>query len=233
MATTDERDAAARVTPAGESGSDDHEPDDRPQRRREWSGGLRSVVVPLLAVAAIVGAVWFLQRGRDDSGARGDGLGIVELPAAKNPTGRPPVAEEGRAAPDFALRTLDGATIRLSDLRGRTVLLNFWATWCGPCRQEVPELVRAYSANKPKGLEIIAIDVKEPEAQVRPFVEEFGMNFPVVIDTDGGVSTVYQVGTGLPVSVFIDGSGVIRTIKLGAMSENYLKTRLEALMPQQ
>ena len=99
--------------------------DERPQRRREWSGSVRSVVLPVLAVIVIVGAVWYLQAGRDAGTEREQGFGIVPLPAEKNATGRPPAADVGRAAPDFLLRTLDGGTVRLSDLRGKVVLINF------------------------------------------------------------------------------------------------------------
>src|SRR5713101_6274505 len=93
--------------PAGADGAEpDHGDvvagvDERPQRRREWSGGLRSVVVPLLAVAAIVAAVWYLQSDRGGGGSHEAGLGIVPLPSGKNPTASSPAPEQGRAAPDF------------------------------------------------------------------------------------------------------------------------------------
>lgn len=205
--------------------------DERPQRRREWAGGLRSVVLPLLVLAAIVGAVWYVQRDDGGGGAREAGAGIVSLPAAKNPTGKEPSPEQGRAAPDFVLNTPDGRPVRLSDLRGQVVLVNFWATWCGPCRQEVPELVRAYVEQKDKGLTVVAVDLQEADGQVRDFAEEFGMTFPVVVDRTGEVAGAYRVnGAGLPTTIFVDRDGVIRTIKLGGMSAEYLRGQLATLL---
>ena len=205
--------------------------DERPHRRREWAGGLRSVVLPLLAVVAIVGAIWYVERARDGGGTREAGVGIVPLPESKNPTGQPPAAREGRAAPDFVLRTLDGGTVRLSDLRGSVVLINFWASWCGPCRAEMPEIVRAHEAEQGRGLRVIAVDLQEAEGPVRDFAEEFGMRFPVAFDRTGEVARAYTVnGTGLPTTVFVDREGVIRTIKLGQMSGAFLREQLAGLL---
>jgi cytochrome c biogenesis protein CcmG, thiol:disulfide interchange protein DsbE len=205
--------------------------DERPQRRREWAGGLRSVVLPVLVIVAIVGAVWYLQRDDDGGGAGEAGTGVVALPAAKNPTGKDPSPEQGRAAPDFVLKTLDGQSVRLSDLRGQVVLINFWATWCGPCRQEVPELVRVYSEQKDRGLTVVAVDLQEADNLVRDFTEEFGMTFPVVLDRSGEVAGAYRVrGAGLPTTIFVDRDGVIRTVKLGGMSAEYLRGQLATLL---
>lgn len=196
--------------------------DERPQRRREWSGGLRSVALPLLAVAAIVAAVWYLQDGRGGGVTGEAGTGIVPLAADKNPTGRPAAVEPGRAAPDFVLRTLDGGTIRLSDLRGRTVLLNFWASWCQPCRQEMPELVRAQGELADRGLSVVAIDLQEPDGPVRDFAREFGMRFPVAFDRTGEVARTFRASTQLPTSVLVDADGVVRGLNPGPFTRDSL-----------
>ena len=203
--------------------------DERPHRRREWSGAGRSVVLPLLIVAAIVAAVWYLEVGRGSDAAKDDGFGIVALDAGRNPTGRPAVAETGRAAPDFLLRTLDGGELRLSDLRGRVVLLNFWASWCQPCRSEMPEFVRLYTTQRDRGLEVVAVDLQEAPAPVQGFVDEFSMNFRVVFDRTGEVARTYRVNQ-LPVTLIIDRDGVIRAAKYGPVTPEYLQQELAKVL---
>jgi cytochrome c biogenesis protein CcmG, thiol:disulfide interchange protein DsbE len=200
--------------------------DERPHRRREWSGAWRSIGLPVLVVAAIVAAVWYLEVGRDAGRPEtGDGLGVVALEAERNPTGRPPAAETGRAAPDFRLARLGGGDLRLSDLRGRPVIINFWATWCAPCRQEMPEFVRLYAQQPPNGVEIVGVDLQEAEAPVRQFVDEFGMTFPVVFDRTGEVARTYRVNQ-LPVTVIVDREGVVRAAKYGPVTPEWLHDEL-------
>lgn len=122
-----------------------------------------------------------------------------------------PRPEEGHPAPDFSLKSLDGKTVRLSDLRGKkVVLINFWATWCPPCRFEMPTMQQIYSEYKGKGFEILAINI-EPDAtkEIREFMKELRLSFPVLLDPEMKVARKYRV-FGLPVSVLIDRQGVIR-----------------------
>jgi peroxiredoxin len=205
------------------------EVDERPHRKREWSGGIRSVVLPLLIVGAIVLAVWYLEVGRGDGSAEDGGLGVVALADARNTTGRSPAAEIGRAAPDFRLTQLGGGEVQLSDLRGRVVILNFWATWCAPCRQEMPEFVRIYSAKQGQGLEIVAVDLQEAESQVQGFVDEFGMRFPILFDRSGEVARTYRVNQ-LPVTLIIDRDGVVRAAKYGPVTPEFLQAELDKVL---
>lgn len=136
--------------------------------------------------------------------------------------GAAPVA--GRPAPDFTLATLDGGQVTLSDLRGRTVLINFWASWCPPCRLEMPDLVRAYEEHKDEGFIILGVDLTFQDAlpDVRAFVEEFKMSFPVLLDETGEVTTQKYRLLGLPMSVFIDREGTIRRTHIGAMTSEQI-----------
>jgi len=218
------------VTPINERPLDDVSgAEERPQNRREWSGALRSLVLPLLLVATIVGGLYYIEQRRGGGGRVADGTGIVALPAEKNATGRPPSTEIGRAAPDFLLDTPDGGRLRLSDLQGKPVLVNFWASWCAPCRQEMPEIVRAQAAYKASGFTVVAVDLQENDTQVRAFAQEFGMTFPIVIDRNGGVGEAWHIGgpvQGIPSSYFLDATGVVRARVYGPMTAQSLSDNL-------
>jgi peroxiredoxin len=208
-----------------------HELDTRPQSRREWSGWLRSLVLPLGIVVAIVGGLfWYESRGSD---VANDEFGSIELPVSLNPTGRDPEADIGRVAPDFVLETLDGKTLRLSDLRGQPLLVNFWATWCGPCRVEMPELVLSYLDHRDEGLVVLAVNLREAGARVQPFVDEFELPFPILMDRDGEVARTWRVGgpmQGLPSSYFVDRDGVIQKVIYGAVTEKTLTEGLASIL---
>ncbi len=117
-------------------------------------------------------------------------------------------------APDFTLQTLDGEEITLSKLKGKAILLDFWATWCGPCREAVPHLVELYRSYQDRGLEIIGVnlDKSNPDA-VRTYVKAFNIPYPIVIAPDEVVRN-YGV-TGLPTTILIDKEGKIREKFMG------------------
>ncbi|MGB2693663.1 MAG: TlpA disulfide reductase family protein [Dehalococcoidia bacterium] len=210
----------------------------RPRRRRGWTSGLGSLVVSLAIVGVIVGGLLYWEhRQSATSVAPGTDsrLGVVELPAAKNPTGEAPRAEVGRAWPDFLLERLTGGTLRLSDLQGQPVVLNFWASWCPPCRLEMPELVDAYEQYRADGLVVVAVNLQESESEMRTFLDEFGVAFPVVVDRSGQVAGVWRLGgpiEGIPTSYFIDKAGVIRDFFYGPMTQKALADRLAKILPE-
>jgi peroxiredoxin len=115
---------------------------------------------------------------------------------------------QGGKAADFGLSDVNGNTIRLSGYRGNLVFLNFWATWCGPCRQEMPSMERLYRELGGQGLAMLAVNEKESGAQVSNFMRSYGLSFPALLDVDGRVSSAYRVW-GLPTTILIDGSGTI------------------------
>lgn len=121
----------------------------------------------------------------------------------------------GKLAPDFTLPTVDGQEISLYDIRGKVVLLNFWATWCPPCRAQQPHLIAAYNDFIDQGLVILAVNVRESEVLVRSHVIEKGIPFPVLLDTEGEVANLYQV-RGFPTTFLIDRQGVIQEVRIGA-----------------
>lgn len=145
------------------------------------------------------------------------------------PAGAPPAARESTTAtaparkipetlPDVSLPGLDGRPHRLSDWKGRPLLINFWATWCEPCRREIPLLESIRRENDPNGLEIVGIALDNHDA-VGEFARKLGMNYPVLIGENGGLEAVEAFGmdTVLPFSVFADPQGRIVTLKVGEL----------------
>ncbi len=130
-------------------------------------------------------------------------------------------------APDFTLTTLDGSSMSLSSLRGKVVLVNFWATWCPPCRDEMPE-IQAVAREHPNDFVVLGIDNGETVDVVKPFVKEFNLTFPILLDPDFTVANDYQV-KALPTSFFIDRAGIVRATNIGAMGRSYIESQLNAL----
>ena len=146
-------------------------------------------------------------------------------------TGAPPSPREGFSAPDFTLDLLGGGQISLSDLRGKVVLVNFWATWCPPCRAEMPAIEKVYRSFGPLELEVLAVNLtnQDNEAAVDAFAQELGLTFPIPLDRSGDVSARYIL-RGLPSSYFIDREGVIRSVVVGGpMNEALIQSKIEEL----
>ena len=135
----------------------------------------------------------------------------------------------GSPAPDFTLQTLDGKSIQLSTLRGRWVFLNFWATWCGPCRQEMPTFQRLLNGGfgplKDK-VTVLAVDMLESVDKVSAFMKELDLSIPVALDADGAVNRLYGV-IQLPVTFVIDPAGVVRYEQIGEMTPELLQKYLD------
>jgi len=138
--------------------------------------------------------------------------------------------EPGGIAPDLSLTSLDGRAVSLSALRGRAVLLNFFATWCVPCKKELPAFQQAYQQRRSEGLEVVLVDVLESPEQVTPFLRDLGVSLTAVIDADGKVSSGAYKVRALPSSFFIDRAGVIRFIQFGEIGPAALKQRLDQIL---
>lgn len=128
----------------------------------------------------------------------------------------------GQQAPNFSLQTLDGETVALQDFRGQIVLLNFWATWCPPCRVEMPDLQSAYAAAENEGFVVLAINLQETAPQAQTFVDEFGLTFPILLDPDAMVTRLFNV-TGFPTSYILDRDGIIRERMAGALTRSQIE----------
>jgi peroxiredoxin len=166
-------------------------------------------------------------------------LGILWIALSRVPgedalarTDRPPAPQAGFAAPDFTLETRNGETISLSALRGQVVLVNFWATWCPPCRAEMPAIQHVYERYQDQGFTVLAVDVGEADAQVAAFADEQGLTFPILLDRDTSVSHRYQV-RAMPSTFFIDRSGVVHEVTLGGpMTEAFIESQVTGLLAE-
>lgn len=180
-----------------------------------------------LAAALVLAAVIVSDRG--SSGQR-DGLGIVAQvePAATGASTLETAPAVGALAPNFRLQTLDGDEILLSDLRGRPVFINFWATWCFFCITEMPaiqKLANAYGGE----VVILGVNVAEPRQDAQTFATNFQITYPLVLDRDREVTEAYQVRS-MPTSVFIDAQGVIRAFGFGVMFPDQIRAQIDPLL---
>lgn len=155
----------------------------------------RSLLVPLLALVAIAS-------------------GCSEPSAPPVPLTGSTTAAQARIAPDFTLTTLDGATKRLADFRGKVVFVNLWATWCPPCREELPTMVQFYQQFAGRGVEILAISEDTDPNAVRKMVQRHGIRFPVLLDENKRVYNLYRA-TGIPETHLVDKQGLVQASQIG------------------
>ena len=132
----------------------------------------------------------------------------------------------GKRAPDFQLNTLDGQSVSLGDLKGKPVLLNFWATWCGPCRIEMPFLQQIYDEWRGRGLVLLAINISESPSQIAEFMQNQGLSFPVLLDSGGEIAQKYNIQY-IPSTFFIDKDGIIQDMKVGSFQS---KAEIESIL---
>jgi cytochrome c biogenesis protein CcmG/thiol:disulfide interchange protein DsbE len=142
--------------------------------------------------------------------------------AARPPAGGPP--QVGSVAPDFALAGVDGGTVRLGDFRGRIVLVNFWASWCEPCRQEMPA-IQDFLRSQPGALAVVGVDEGESPTTVALFLRDHPYGWTFALDRDSRVGGLYGVGF-LPTSFWIDARGIVRAVHRGPMTPDLLRSFL-------
>ena len=181
--------------------------------------------VPALIIAVGLGAYFavdgFFANPRDGTSNAARAVAIQARAA--------PDSSEGPPAPDFALERLNGEMFRLSDHRGKVVAINFWATWCPPCREEIPDLIDVQKKMKGEVLFVgVALDKGSPE-KVRAFAEEFGINYPIIID-DGRVVEKYGPILGIPTTFFVSPNGHVPVKAVGLLTRENLRPVLKALI---
>jgi cytochrome c biogenesis protein CcmG/thiol:disulfide interchange protein DsbE len=179
----------------------------------------RRWILTMLA-AALLGGSWIF---------------LARVPTTATTGGAPPPSpREGFSAPDFTLELLDGGQVTLSDLRGKVVLINLWASWCPPCREEMPAIEKVYRSYRELGLEVLGVNTtnQDSQAAAAAFVQEVGVTFPIPLDRSGEVSAAYNL-RGLPTSFFIDHQGVIHSVVVGGpMSETLIQSKVEELLKE-
>ncbi len=165
----------------------------------------------------IAGLLWIFSSA-DRSGASTGGL----IPAPR----------EGFLAPEFTLNDPQGASVSLSQLRGRPVLVNLWATWCEPCRAEMPLIEKMYELHQEQGFVVLAVNVtmQDDPFAIVPFIREYHLTFPILLDETGEVADLYELRS-LPTSFFIRRDGVIAEVVVGGpMTEALLQARIEEIL---
>jgi peroxiredoxin len=139
-------------------------------------------------------------------------LAVAGLAMSNMPAGAAVTPSAG--APDFTLPSLDGPNLRLQEQRGRVVMINFWATWCGPCRVEMPHLSKLYEKYRGSGFTVLAVNIDEDPHKAASLAKQLGMRFPVLLDTEKKVSRLYDLST-MPSTVLVDRDGRVRFVHRG------------------
>ncbi|MHB8575475.1 MAG: TlpA family protein disulfide reductase [Dehalococcoidia bacterium] len=197
------------------------------------------IVAVLVVVALVAGSVLLLRKpgprvitlhGGDATPALASAGSLDSTTPADTPDGRPlgvfqsGAPKAGQPAPNFALLDLNGRRVALSDLRGKAVVVNFWATWCGPCKQEFPELQKAASSMS-NDVVILALDQAESAGKVAQFRDEFGATFTILLDSSNQVADAWRL-SGIPDTVFIDRNGIVRDVAFGPLSASSFRYKI-------
>ncbi len=183
-----------------------------PSRRSVWNAALVALAIAGFLLGSYI--IWYRNHTTDLEGSFPPPVASVGLPTVAVPLPAPKV---GSPAPDFELIDLNtGQPLTLSSLKGKPVWINFWATWCPPCKEEMPIMERHYQEYKDKGLVILGVDVQEKESDVSPYIKAGGYSWTFVIDKTGKVTDTYHVN-GLPSHYFVDKDGLIQAIVIGGL----------------
>jgi len=184
-----------------------------------WRVTVRQLLILAVVGLAIVGAITLIERRPLDDGAQ-----AVELDGQLGPG-----PKVGETAPDFTLTSLAGQSVRLSALQGKPVLVNFWATWCPPCRAEMPDLDDVAKAHAANGLQIVTVNLREEPDAVGGYLTTIGVGLDSLLDRDGNVFRQYRI-TGLPTTVAIGRDGLVREIHIGPLTRPAIESRVAQIL---
>ena len=193
---------------------DENTLDERPKNNRKLIA-MAAVAIPMVALFAILGVALGRSGGVPAGIAINSAFGEVDV--------------DSDLARDFVLTTFDGDELRLSDLRGQVVMLDFWASWCSPCRQEAPVLAAAYTHYKAQGVEFVGVAIWDIEDEAKRFAVESGATYPMGVDTKGNIAIDYGL-TGIPEKYFIDANGKIVRKFVGPVTEEILESVFSELL---
>lgn len=184
------------------------------------AGRLQTIVV-IAGAAVVIGVLAYSALGIGQT----DGVTSVTLPADAAAS----APQVGAVPPNFTGTTYDGKTVSLADYAGRPVWLTFGASWCPDCRTEAADVEATYKANQAAGLQVLAVFINEPAADVAAYAGRAGLTFPIAVDPNADVAAAYRT-MGIPTHVFIGPDGKIREIRIGALSKDDMARAVAAIM---
>ncbi len=180
----------------------------------------RWIAAAVVALALAVVTVPALLNGSDDDAERAEPA-LAGAPSCKSP--------HGKARLDLKVKDMNGATVNLADFKGKVILLNFWATWCGPCKVEIPEFVRAYDQHKDKGFVVLGVSIDDTPDQLQAFAKQYKITYPMLLNQEN-VEEAYGPLYAVPVSFFIARDGSICRKQMGEVKKELLERELRALL---